>query len=194
MSQFNESLEQLKNNVQMSESQKIIFFYDLCKEFEKEPIVLRLSGSIKNRYTRSNYLITFTNRGIFISKKRNVQNLLDIGYVAGLGPYLYYLLSDKVKLDDIKLKDSVLHNGFSSLNLTNEPSYLNYKEISKLVFYHGVETTVTNMLGSAVNENFLKIYSQKNSYSFIISAKKNGDYKKIFYWLKMCLPITISQR
>ena len=194
MSQFNESLEQLKNNMQMSESQKIISFYELCKEFEKEPIVLRLSGSIKNRYTRSNYLITFTNRGIFISKKRNVQNLLDIGYVAGLGPYLYYLLSDKVNLDDIKLKDSVLHNGFSSLNLINESSYLNYKEISKLIFYHGVETTVTNMLGSAVNENFLKIYSQKNSYNFIISAKKNGDYKKIFYWLKMCLPITISQK
>jgi hypothetical protein len=194
MSQFNESLELLKNDVQMSESQKISSFYDLCKEFDKEPIVLRLSGNVKNRFTRSNYLITFTNRGIFISKKRNLQNLLDIGYVAGLGPYLYYLLSDKVNLDDIKLKDSVLRNGFSSLNLTNELSYLHYKEISKLVFYHGVETTVTNMLGSAVNENFLKIYTQKDSYNFIISAKKNGDYKKIFYWLKMCLPITVSQK
>ena len=194
MTQFNESLEQLKNNVQMSESQKISSFYELCKEFDKEPIILRLSGNIKNRFTRSNYLITFTNRGIFISKKRNLQNILDIGYVAGLGPYLYYLLSDKVNLDDIKLKDSVLHNGFSSLNLTNEHSYLNYKEISKLIFYHGVETTVTNMLGSAVNDNFLKIYTQKDSYNFIISAKKNGDYKKIFYWLKMCLPITISQK
>ena len=191
MSQFNESLEQLKNNVRMSESQKISSFYDLCKEFEKEPIILRLSGNIKNKFTRSNYLITFTNRGIFISKKRNLQNLLDIGYVAGLGPYLYYLLSDKVKLDDIQLKDSFVHNGFSPSNLTNDFFYINYKEISKLVFYHGVETTVTNMLGSAVNDNFLKIYTQKDSYNFIISAKKNGDYKKIFYWLKMSLPITI---
>src|SRR5215210_4168910 len=125
MSQFNESLEQLKNNVQMSQSQKISSFYDLCKEFDKEPIVLRLSGNIKNRFTRSNYLITFTNRGIFISKKRNLLNLLDIGYVAGLGPYLYYLLSDKVKLDDIKLKDSFMSNGFSSSNLTND-LYINY--------------------------------------------------------------------
>lgn len=194
MPHFNESLEQLKNNDQLSESQKVSSFYDLCKEFDKEPIVLRLSGNIKNRFTRSNYFITFTNRGIFISKKRNLQNLLDIGYVAGLGPYLYYLLSDKVNLDDIKLKDSVLHNGFSSVNSTNGHSYLNYKEISKLVFYHGVETTVTNMLGSAVNDNFLKISSQKDSYNFIIPAKKNGEYKKIFYWLKMCLPITVSQR
>ena len=193
MSQFNESLEQLKNNVQMPQSQKISSFYELCKEFDKELIVLRLSGNIKNRFTRSNYLITFTNRGILISKKRNLQNLMDIGFVAGLGPYLYYLLSDKVNLDDIKLKDSFLHDRSSSLNLKNELSYLNYKEISKLVFYHGVETTVTNMLGSAVNDNFLKIYTQKDSYSFAISAKKNGDYKKIYYWLKMCLPIVISQ-
>ena len=101
MSQFNESLEHLKNNVQMSESQKIRSFYELCEELDTEPIVLRLSGSIKNGFIHSNYLITFTNRGILISKKRNLQNLLDIGYVAGLGPYLYYLLSDKVKLDDI---------------------------------------------------------------------------------------------
>ncbi len=191
MSKFNESLEQLKNNVQMSEPQKIRSFYKLCEEFDKESIILRLSGNIKNRFTRSNYLITFTNKGIIISKKRNLQNLLDIGYVAGLGPFLHYLLSDKVKLDDIKLKDSFVHKGFSPSNLTNDFFYINYKEISKLVFYHGVETLVTNMLGSAVNYNFLKIYTQKDSHNFIIPAKKNGGYKKIFYWLKMSLPIII---
>ena len=49
------------------------------------------------------------------------------------------------------------------------------------------------MLGSAVNDNFLKIYTQKNRYNFIISAKKNGDYEKIFYWLKMSLPIKIRR-
>jgi hypothetical protein len=190
MPKFNESLEQLKNNAQISESQKIHSFYELCKEFDKESIVLRLSGNIKNRFTRSNYMITFTNRGIFISKKKILQNLLNIGYVAGLGPYLYYLLSDKVKFDDIKLKDSSVHNGFSSSDLTNE-LYIQYEEISKLVFYHGVETTVTNMLGSAVNENLLKIYTPKDSYNFIIPAKKNGAYEKIFYWLKLSLPLKI---
>ncbi len=191
MSTFNESLEHLKNNDHLSESQKIRSFYELCEEFNKESIILRLSGHVKNRFTSSNYIITFTNRGVIISKKRNLQNLLDIGYVAGLGPYLHYLLSDKVKLDDIKLKDSFIHNGFSSSNLTNDLSYINYKEISKLVFFHGVETRVTNMLGSAVNYNFLKIYTPKDSYNFIISAKKNGDYKKIFYWLRMSLPVRI---
>ena len=42
----------------------------------------------------------------------------------------------------------------------------------KLVFYNGVETIITNMLGSAVSDNFLKIYTQKNQYNFIISAEK----------------------
>ena len=62
----------------------------------------------------------------------------------------------------------------------------------RLVFYIGVETLTTNMLGSAVNENFLRIYTQKNRYNFIISAKKNGDYEKISYWLKMSLPIEVD--
>ena len=72
--------------------------------------------------------------------------------------------------------------------------YIEYNDINKLVFYHGIETLTTNMLGSAVIDNFLKIYTQKkNPYEFIISAKKNGDYEKIFYWLKMCLPITVHE-
>ena len=59
----------------------------------------------------------------------------------------------------------------------------------------GIETLTTNMLGSAVNDNFLKIFTpQKNPYNFIISAKKNGDYEKISYWLKMSLPIEVETR
>ena len=152
---------------------------------------MRLSGDIKNRFTRSGYLITFTTTRIIISKKSNLRNLLDIGYIAGLGPYLYYLVSDKVNLEDIKLKDSFIQDIFSDSNSTNE-FYIEYNEIDKLVFYHGIETLITNMLGSAVIDNFLKIYTQKKPYNFIISAKKNGDYEKIFYWLKMSLPIKVD--
>ena len=192
MSKFNELLQDLKNNKQISESQKIRSFNELCEEFDKEPILLRLSGSIRKRFTPSNYTITFTNTRIIISKKSSLQNLLGVGYVAGLGPYLYYLLSDKMKLEDMKLNDAFVQNASSALNLTNDV-FLGYKEISKLVFYHGVETLVTNMLGSAVNENILKIHTSKNSYNFIVSAKKNGEYKKIYYWLKMSLPVTVHQ-
>lgn len=191
MSEFKESLKNLKNNIEASETKKMHTFYQLCKKCNIEPIVLRLSGDIKNRFTRSRYLITFTTTRIIISKKSNLRNLVDIGYVAGLGPYLYYLVSDKVRLDDIKLKDSFIQEMFFDSSSANK-FYIEYNDINKLVFYHGIETLTTNMLGSAVIDNFLKIYTQKkNPYEFIISAKKNGDYEKIFYWLKMCLPITI---
>ena len=121
-----------------SNSQKISIFYQLCKEHNIEPIILRLSGDIKNKFTRSNYLITFTNARVIISEKSNLRNLLDIGYIAGLGPYLYYLLSDKVNLEDIKLKDSFIPNLPSGSNSTKEFS-IHYNEIEKIIFYHGIE-------------------------------------------------------
>jgi hypothetical protein len=193
MTEFKTSLKQIKNNVERSISQKISIFYQLCKEHNIEPIILRLSGDTKNRFTRSNYFITFTNTRIIISEKSNLRNLLDIGYIAGLGPYLYYLLSDKVDFEDIKTKDSFVQDLPSDSNSTKE-FYIHYKEIEKIVFNHGIDTLITNMLGSAVNYNFLKIHTQKTLYNFNISAKKNGDYEKIFYWLKISLPIKIHKK
>jgi hypothetical protein len=192
MTEFKASLKQIKNDGERSNSQKISIFYQLCKEHNIEPIILRLSGDTKNRFTRSNYFITFTNTRIIISEKSNLRNLLDIGYIAGLGPYLYYLLSDKVDLEDIKTKDSFVQGLPSDSNSTKGFS-IHYMEIEKLVFCHGIGTLITNMLGSAVNYNFLKIHAQKTLYSFNISAKKNGDYEKIFYWLKMSLPIKVHK-
>jgi len=193
MTEFKTSLKQIKNNVERSNSQKISIFYELCKEHNIEPIILRLSGDTKNRFIRSNYFITFTNTRIIISEKSNLRNLLDIGYIAGLGPYLYYLLSDKVDFEDIKTKDSFVQDLSSDSNSTKE-FYIHYKEIEKIVFNHGIDTLITNMLGSAVNYNFLKIHTQKTLYNFNISAKKNGDYEKIFYWLKISLPIKIHKK
>ena len=193
MTEFKTSLKQIKNNVERSNSQKISIFYQLCKEHNIEPIILRLSGDAKNRFTRSNYFITFTNTRIIISKKSNLRNLLDIGYIAGLGPYLYYLLSDKVDFEDIKTKDSFVQ-GLSSDSKSTKEFYIYYKEIEKIVFNQGIDTLITNMLGSAVNYNFLKIHTQKTLYNFNISAKKNGDYEKIFYWLKISLPIKIHKK
>lgn len=192
MTEFKTSLKHIKNSIKGSHSQKISIFYQLCKEHNIEPVILRLSADIKNRFTRTGYLITFTNTRIIVSEKSNLRNLLDIGYIAGLGPYLYYLLSDKVNLEDIKSKDSFVQGLHSDSNSTKE-FYINYEEIEKLVFYHGVDTLITNMLGSAVNYNFLKIHTQKTVYNFNISAKKNGDYQKIFYWLNMSLPIKVHK-
>jgi hypothetical protein len=151
---------------------------------------LRLSGDIKNKIKRTSYLITFTTTRVIILKKGNIKSLFDIGYIAGLGPYLYYLVSDKVNLEDVKLKNSFIQN--VTLNLCSASRYsIEYNNINKIVFYNGIQTRVTNMLGSAVSDNFLKIYTKEKLYNFMISVKKNGDYEKIFYWLRMSLPISI---
>ena len=84
---------------------------------------------------------------------------------------MYYLVSDKVKFDDIKSKDSFIQQIFFDSSSANE-FYIGYNDINKLVFYHGIETLTTTMLGSTVIDNVLKIYTQKNSYEFIISLGK----------------------
>ena len=192
MSEFDNYLKSIKDNNRITDSQKIREFNQLCKKYNIEPIILRLSGDIKNKINRTGYLITFTTTRIIISKKGNLKSLLDIGYIAGLGPYLYYLVSDKVNLDDIKLKNSFIHTVTSSSNSIND-YYIEYNNINKIVFYNGVETRVTNMLGSAVSDNFLKIYTKEKNYNFIIPVKKNGDFEKIFYWLRMSLPLSIQK-
>src|SRR5919107_1296073 len=190
MSEFDNYLKNIKNNNKITNSQKIHAFNQLCKKYSIEPIVLRLSGDIKNKIKRTSYSITFTTTRVIISKKRNIKSLFDIGYIAGLGPYLYYLVSDKVNLEDIKLKNSLIQNvTFNSNSL--DDYYIEYDNIKKIVFYNGVETRVTNMLGSAVTDNFLKIYTKEKNYNFIIPVKKNGNYEKIFYWLEMSLPLSI---
>jgi hypothetical protein len=192
MSEFINYLKNIKNNSKITHSQKIHAFNQLCKKYNIEPIILRLSGEIKNKIKSTNYLITFTTTRVIISKKGNLKSIVDIGYIAGLGPYLYYLVSDKVNLEDIKLKNSFIQNVAFNSNSINE-YYIEYNDINKIVFYNGVETRITNMLGSAVSDNFLNIYTKEKYYSFIIPVKKNGDYEKIFYWLRLSLPISIDK-
>ena len=193
MSEFNNYLKNIKNNSKITNSQKIHAFSQLCKKYNIEPVVLRLSGNIKNKIKSTNYLITFTTTRVIISKKGNLKSLFDIGYIAGLGPYLYYLVSDKIKnLDEIKLKNSLIQNiTFNSISINEY--YVEYNDINKIVFYNGVETRISNMFGSAINDNFLKIYTKEKYYNFIIPVKKNGDYEKILYWLRMSLPISIDK-
>ena len=193
MSEFNNYLKNIKNNSKITNSQKIHAFSQLCKKYNIEPVVLRLSGNIKNKIKNTNYLITFTTTRVIISKKGNLKSIFDIGYIAGLGPYLYYLVSDKIKnLEEIKLKNSLIQNiTFNSISINEY--YVEYNDINKIVFYNGVETRITNMFGSAVSDNFLKIYTKEKQYNFIIPVKKNGDYEKILYWLRLSLPVSIKK-
>lgn len=181
----------------MSDSQKIKIFYDLMGVQNIEPIVLRLSGYIKSKPMKIDYLLTFTPTRIIMVKKNKLRKLTDPGFVAGIGPYLYYILSEKIEYSDIKIKDSFISKEQDSAaaagDMPQEVS-IKYQDIKKMVFYPDTKTLVSNMLGTAVKENVLTIDTVKEKYEFKLPTGKNGPYNKTLYWLKTCLPVKISDK
>ena len=200
MSELEINLGKIKSDSKMSDSQKIKMFYDLMLAQNIEPIVLRLSGYIKSKPMKIDYLLTFTPTRIIMVKKNVLRKLTDPGFVAGIGPYLYYILSEKIEYSDIKIKDSFISKEHDSTGATgttgaadtsNEVS-IKYPDIKKMVFYPDTKTLISNMLGTAINENVLVIHTMKEKYEFRLPTGKNGPYDKTFYWLKICLPVKIS--
>jgi len=180
----------------MSDSQKIKMFYDLMGVQNIEPIVLRLSGYIKSKPMKIDYLLTFTPTRIIMVKKNKLRKLTDPGFVAGIGPYLYYILSEKIEYSDIKIKDSFISKEQDSAAAAEDMPQVSikYQDIKKMVFYPDTKTLVSNMLGTAVKENILIIHTGKEKYEFKLPTGKNGPYNKTLYWLKTCLPVKISDK
>ena len=186
----------------MSDSQKIKMFYDLMLAQNIEPIVLRLSGYIKSKPMKIDYLLTFTPTRIIMVKKNKLRKLTDPGFVAGIGPYLYYILSEKIEYSDIKIKDSFISKEQDSAEAeaaaaaddASQEVSIKYQDIKKMVFYSDTKTLVSNMLGTAVKENVLIIHTVKEKYEFRLPTGKNGPYNKTLYWLKTCLPVKISDK
>jgi hypothetical protein len=203
LSELEINLRKIKSDSKISNSQKIKMFYDLMLVQNIEPIVLRLSGYIKSKPMKIDYLLTFTPTRIIMVKKNKLRKLTDPGFVAGIGPYLYYILSEKIEYSDIKIKDSFISKPDSvaaiatakeeEADLSDEVS-IKYQDIKKMVFYSDTKTLVSNMLGTAVKENVLIIHTVKKKYEFILPTGKNGPYNKTVYWLKICLPVKISDK
>lgn len=191
MSELEVDLNRIKSDSNLSDTQKIKMFCNLMKERDVEPIVLRLSGYMKQKPMKIDYLLTFTPSRIILIRKKFIRKLTDPGFVAGLGPYLYFVLSKKIEYSDIKVKDSFVSKDDAHPN--DETSIL-YKNITKFVFYPDTKTLVSNMLGTAIKENVLIIHTNKEKYEFILPTGKNGNYDKTLYWLKMCLPVKISKK
>jgi len=195
LSELEINLKKIKSSSKMSDSQKIKKLYDLMLAQNIEPIVLRLSGYIKSKPMKIDYLLTFTPIRIIMVKKNVLRKMTDPGFVAGIGPYLYYVLSEKIKYSDIKIKDSFISKEQDSAaagsKMSNEFS-IKYPDIKKMVFYPDTRTLISNMLGTAINENVLVIHTLKEKYEFRLPTGKNGAYDKTYYWLKMCLPVKFS--
>ena len=202
LSELEINLRKIKSDSRMSDSQKIKMFYDLMGVQNIEPIVLRLSGYIKSKPMKIDYLLTFTPTRIIMVKKNKLRKLTDPGFVAGIGPYLYYILSEKIEYSDIKIKDSFISKEQdSSTEAATAASgdmpqvvSIKYQDIKKMVFYSDTKTLVSNMLGTAVKENVLIIHTVKEKYEFKLPTGKNGPYNKTLYWLKTCIPVKISDK
>jgi hypothetical protein len=83
--------------------------------------------------------------------------------------------------DIIRKKESIL------------TKYVPYAEVAEISLRPGLETRVTNMLGSTLRQNFMFIKTKEGSQlQFSLPVGKNGPYDKIYYWLSAILPIDVS--
>lgn len=191
MSEIEGDLNKIRSDSTLSDTQKIKMFCDLMVTRNVEPIVLRLSGYIKKKPMKIDYLLTFTPRRVILIRKNMIRKLADPGFVAGLGPHLYYILSEKIVYSDIKKKDCFVEKNPLA---QHEEISIDYKNIKKFVLYPDPKTLVSNMLGTAIKENVLIIHAEHEKYELILPTGKNGDYHKTLYWLKTCIPVKISKK
>jgi hypothetical protein len=173
-----------------SDSEKISSFIQWCKNKGIEEVILRLSTEEKN-WLHENYFLDFTTSRVIISKKSFIRKILDTGFVAGVAPFPYMILTKDKKVPDFKKGINLNTSEILRKDISN--FFIWYSEIEKLYLRKGIETIVSNMLGTAISANFLTIKATNGKeYAFRLPVGKNGSFEKIYYWLEHSLPIKIS--
>ena len=188
--QFAKFLEHSKDIlVTKSDSEKVLFFIDWCKNQDIEETILRLSSETKGGWGK-NLQLDFTTNRIIVSRKGVLRKFVDLGYVAGMAPYPYLLLKNKLRESDFSSKSCVIN----PRTLLDDPSnfYIEYSKIDAFILKKGIETTVTNMIGRMIKSNFITIHSQTKVYEFTLPVNKNGNYEQIVFWLGVVVPVRIS--
>lgn len=173
-----------------SDSEKIQDFILWCKKNNFEEIILRLSSEEKGGWSK-NFCLDFTTTRIIVSKKRFLNKFVDLGYVAGLAPIPYMILSKKIKRSYVKKQ----HNDPPEDIIKRDPSnyYIPYSDIQQFIIRKGIETTVTNMVGTMIMKNFLAIKTVNKTYDFTLPVNKNGKFEQIHFWLSVVLPVNVTK-
>ena len=173
-----------------SDSEKIQDFILWCKKNNFEEIILRLSSEEKGGWSK-NFCLDFTTTRIIISKKRFLNKFVDLGYVAGLAPIPYMILSKKIKRSYVKKQ----HNDPPEDVIKRDRSnyYIPYSDIQQFIIRKGIETTVTNMVGTMIMKNFLTIKTADKTYDFTLPVNKNGKFEQIHFWLSVVLPVNVRK-
>lgn len=185
---FNEFLKYTNSKKQYSDIQKIKSFVDWCNKNNYEEILMRLSSEEHGGLGNSS-IVDFTTKRIICSKKSFLNRFLDIGYVAGMGPFPYMILSTKKQ--NSKIKNSANFNLERILNDPNLEYSLDYDLIREVIVNRGTNTIVRNMFGSFISKNYLRIVTDTKTYEYILPTKKNGDFFRMSHWLKI-LPVKVS--
>ena len=172
-----------------SDSEKIQDFILWCKKNNFEEIILRLSSEEKGGWSK-NFSLDFTTTRIILSKKRFLNKFVDLGYVAGLAPIPYMILSKKIKRSYVKKQYNDPPEDIIKRDRSNY--YIPYSDIQQFIIRKGIETTVTNMVGTMIMKNFLTIKTADKTYDFTLPVNKNGKFEQIHFWLSVVLPLDIT--
>jgi hypothetical protein len=173
-----------------SDSEKIKDFILWCKKKNFEENILRLSSEEKGGWSR-NFCLDFTTTRIVVSKKSFLKKFVDLGYVAGIAPFPYMVLSKKIKRSDLKKQYS--NQPADIIKRDRSSYYIWYSDIQKFIIRKGIETTVTNMVGTMIMKNFLRIKTENKTYDFTLPVNKNGKFEQIHFWLSVVLPFNVTK-
>ena len=190
-SEFEEFLDYSQNrSSSASDSEKISSFIEWCKNKGIEEVIIRLSTEDKN-WLHINYFLDFTTSRVIISKKKFARKFIDTGFIAGMAPSPYRVLAKGQKNPDFKKRMHLIPSEI--LSKDNSNFYILYSEVREVSVRRGIETTISNMLGTAISANFLTIKATNDKeYAFRLPVGKNGSFEKMYYWLNKILPIEIS--
>jgi hypothetical protein len=188
---FKEFLEFLNHNKKDNENivENLVYFIDWCNKHNYEELLVRLNSE-KQGGLKYNSVIDFTTKRVIITRKKIINRIFEIGFVAGLGPFPYMILSKKKQ--KAKIKDSAKLQIEKILHDQNLDCIINYNDILKIVIKRGSNSIVRNMLGSFITKNYMTIITKNNEYEYILPSKKNGEFHKMSYWMKSILPVQIS--
>ncbi len=191
-SEFEEFVKSNKSRLKgLSDTEKIRMFIDWCNKYNIEELILRLSAEGKGVFD-SGYFLDFTTSGLLIRKKTWSRKLVDPGYIAGMAPLPYRLICDKLKVGDISKRTLAQASNIIELKSDDLTKYITYTQIKEIRLRPGLETRVTNMLGSTLRQNFMTIQTADSSYRYSLPVGKNGSYDKIYFWLSAILPVDVS--
>jgi hypothetical protein len=172
-----------------SDSEKILSFIHWCNSKGIEEVIIRLSAENKN-WTACNYFLDFTTSRLLVSTKRFTRKFIDAGFIAGMAPLPYALLARNKSPD---FKKGITLDPSEIIRKARTILSLQYSEIEEMHLRRGIETTITNMLGTAINMNFLTIKTRNGEqYSYRLPVKKNGSFEKMYFWLNAIAPVKVS--